>query len=185
MIGTPDFCPPNVSISDIWINHGISQCFIDTLCSSVLAGFILLFGTAQLIIFKKYSIPIDANRIRTSWIYKMQMSLMLLLPFLETLQLLLRWELYEKLPVYGFMVSVLQQTQKSFFILYFICQDLLYFVDHSCEPLRHLSDQQRTSSSATVSRFSVTWKNITDFFCDDFHSPKHHFDQYQFDRLVV
>lgn len=109
------FCPPNVTISDTWINHGISQCFFDTVCSSILLGFILLFGTAQLIIFKKCSIQINSNRIRTSLLYKLQISLLLLLPFSEALRLFLRWMPYENLPVYGFMVSLLSATLTIFF----------------------------------------------------------------------
>lgn len=101
---TPAFCPPNVSISDIWVNHGVSHCFMDTVSSSVIGGFILLFGVSQLIIYRKYSTRIDSRRIKPSYLYKFQILLMLLLPILAAVRLDLRWKFYDNAPVYGFMV---------------------------------------------------------------------------------
>lgn len=101
----PAYCPPNITLSDIWINHGVSHCFMDTVSSGVIGGFILIFGIVQLIIYKKYSTPIDARRLRPSFLYKLQLFLMLLLPVLSAVRLDLRWQVYDGSPVYGFMVS--------------------------------------------------------------------------------
>lgn len=101
----PAFCPPNVTISDIWINHGVSHCFMDTVSSSVIAGFILLFGMVQLIVYKKYSTVVEARRIKPSFLYKFQIFLMLLLPSLTALRFDLIWKYYDGAEIYGFMVS--------------------------------------------------------------------------------
>lgn len=101
----PAFCPPNITLSDIWVNHGVSHCFVDTVASSTIAGFIFIFGIAQLIIYKKYSTRIDVRRIQPSFLYKLQIFLMLLLPILVATRLDLQWNYYESVHVYGYMVS--------------------------------------------------------------------------------
>jgi ATP-binding cassette, subfamily B (MDR/TAP), member 6 len=109
----PAFCPPNISISDIWINHGVSQCFMDTVSSSVIAGFLLIFGMAQLIIYRRYSTGIDARRLRPSFLYKFQIFLMLLLTVLTGVRLDLRWKFYEGAEIFGFMVSSVEASSQS------------------------------------------------------------------------
>lgn len=101
----PAFCPPNVSVSDIWLNHGVSHCFMDTVSSSVIGGFILIFGMIQLVIYRKYSTQIDPRRIRPSCLLKFQIFLMLLLPVLVAVRMDLRWKFYEGGAIYGYMVS--------------------------------------------------------------------------------
>ena len=44
--------------ADIWINHGVSICFLDTITSSVTLGFILIFGITQLLFYRKYATPV-------------------------------------------------------------------------------------------------------------------------------
>ena len=100
----PAFCPPNISISDIWVNHGISPCFGDTVSGSVIAGFILLFGIGHMIIYRKHGTRIDSRRIKSSILYNFQIFLMLLLPVLSIIRLDLRWKYFEGGQVYGFMV---------------------------------------------------------------------------------
>jgi hypothetical protein len=78
---------------------------MDTVSSSVIGGFILLFGMAQLVIYRKYSTVIDSRRIRPSFLYKFQIFLMVLLPALAAVRLDLRWKYYDGTPIYGYMVS--------------------------------------------------------------------------------
>ena len=53
------FCPPNITLSDIWINHGVSTCFLETVTSSIVASFILIFGIVELVFYRKYGTRID------------------------------------------------------------------------------------------------------------------------------
>lgn len=130
----PAFCPPNITISDIWINHGVSHCFLDTVSSSVISGFILLFGLGQIFMYRKYATRIDPRRIRPSFLYKLQILLMLLLPILTAVRLDLRWKYYEGGAVYGFMVSqALIKHQVAFVIMTF--DSISSF---STQRLRHL-----------------------------------------------
>ncbi|XP_063421538.1 ATP-binding cassette sub-family B member 6-like isoform X1 [Mytilus trossulus] len=55
------YCGDQLNITDIWIDDGINQCFLDTVTSGFLFAFILIFGCVQCSMFRKYSTPIDAN----------------------------------------------------------------------------------------------------------------------------
>lgn len=99
------FCPANVSIHDIWVDHGISHCFLDTVSSSVLAGFIMIFGTIQLLMYRKYATPIeDLSQISTSKLYYLQLFLLMLIPVLSVLRFILESFLFPDAHLYGYTV---------------------------------------------------------------------------------
>ena len=52
------YCPQNISIQDIWKENGVPLCFLETITSSILGLFILIFGTIQIIRYKKNGIKI-------------------------------------------------------------------------------------------------------------------------------
>lgn len=49
-----EYCPPNVTISEIWVDHGISQCFMETVSAAIIGGFLLVFGIIQVVMYKRY-----------------------------------------------------------------------------------------------------------------------------------
>ncbi|CRL01945.1 CLUMA_CG015208, isoform A [Clunio marinus] len=99
----PAFCPGNITLHDIWINHGVSQCVMDTISSSIIGGFILFFGFVQIIVYQKYSTRIDSLRLRPSFLYKFQILLMILMPILTSVRFYLRWKIYIE-EIYGYMI---------------------------------------------------------------------------------
>lgn len=101
-----DYCPPNVSIHDIWIDHGLSHCFYDTLSSIILVTFILFFGTIQLIMYHKYGTRIDLIPANTSKLYCFQLILLCTLPLLSIARFVLETFIFVDAHVYGYMVSV-------------------------------------------------------------------------------
>ena len=115
MVEMPAFCPPNITIHDIWINHGVSHCFMDTVSSSIITGFLLVFGMTQLIIYRKYSTQVDHRRLQSSFLYKFQLFLMLLLAVIAGVRLDMRWKFYEDTEVYGYMVSSKTLKSNKFF----------------------------------------------------------------------
>lgn len=185
MSGMPAFCPPNVSISDIWVNHGVSHCFMETVASSTIGGFILLFGLAQLMIYKKYSTRIDARRLRPSFLYKFQIFLMVLLPLLAAVRLDLRWKFYDGVEVYGFMVSC------TMFALIMIAKKIYNLSDsidvrhHLRASLRNLPDRQRASLPAPVSSYPRSRNRPADLLHPHVHRSECRARQYQFEGLVV
>lgn len=101
---TENFCPENISFSEIWMKNSLNECFFDTVSSSIIAGYILVFGVLQIIVYRKYATRIDAHRIRSSFFYSFQIFLLVLLPMLCAIRLILRWKYYEPPQVYGYTV---------------------------------------------------------------------------------
>lgn len=98
------YCPPNVTLHDIWIDHGISQCFMDTVTSAVTAGFLFLFGTTQLWIYKKYATTVSSYSLPRSKLYYLQLIFLILLPILSIARLVLQATLLNDHVIYGHMI---------------------------------------------------------------------------------
>jgi ATP-binding cassette subfamily B (MDR/TAP) protein 6 len=98
------YCPPNVTLNEIWVDHGVSQCFMDTVSTTVTAGFLLLFGTTQLWIYKKYATTVSAYSLPKSTLYYLQIFFLLLLPALSIARLILQATLLNDHVIYGHMV---------------------------------------------------------------------------------
>lgn len=88
----------------VWFNHGISQCFLDTISTVTIGGFLLLFGTIQLIMYHRYGMEINAAQIRRSKMYNFQLFLLGLLPLLTVVRFVLEGFVFEGAQVYGFMI---------------------------------------------------------------------------------
>ncbi|XP_060533810.1 ATP-binding cassette sub-family B member 6 [Cylas formicarius] len=104
------YCPPNVSIWNVWVNHGTSQCFMETFSSSLIAGFILLAGTIQLFIYRKYGTEISPNYLPSSKLFRFQLLLIILLPIFELLRFILKATILDDKTVYGYMIVSLVLT---------------------------------------------------------------------------
>uniref|UniRef100_A0A1I8QBP0 ATP-binding cassette sub-family B member 6 n=1 Tax=Stomoxys calcitrans TaxID=35570 RepID=A0A1I8QBP0_STOCA len=99
------YCPPNVTLSQIWINHGISHCFMDTVGSAVCCGFLMIFGLMQLMMYMKYATRItDPTLIPKSRLYGFQLFLLAFFPALQLIRFLLNARIYEGSAVYGYMI---------------------------------------------------------------------------------
>lgn len=101
------YCPPNVTLSDIWVNHGISHCFMDTVAPSIMAGFLFVFGTVQLMMYRKYATRIaDETQIAKSKLYNFQIFLLFFFPFVALLRFIFQIWAYPGGALYGYMVSL-------------------------------------------------------------------------------
>lgn len=108
------YCPPNVTLSDVWINHGISQCFMETLAVSITAGLLLLFGSAQLWMYKKYGTQLIQSSLPHSKLYYAQIFITLLLPVLAVVRFILQATLLNGGLVCGYMILSLVLTLTMF-----------------------------------------------------------------------
>ncbi|CAO1384049.1 unnamed protein product [Diamesa hyperborea] len=99
-----DFCPPNITFRNIWTEHGLSQCFMDTVGSSAMAAFIFICGIIQLVMYRRYATRINSNRLRSSHLYNFQIFLMVLLPILAATRFGLRVFVYNSVKIYGYMI---------------------------------------------------------------------------------
>lgn len=100
------YCPPNITIWEVWVNNGTSQCFMDTVTSSVIAGFILIAGTIQLCMYRKYGTEVSPNHLSKSKLYYFQIFLTLFLPMLEIVRFSLQGTILNDKTIYGYMVSL-------------------------------------------------------------------------------
>ncbi|XP_017141348.1 ATP-binding cassette sub-family B member 6, mitochondrial [Drosophila miranda] len=99
------YCPPNVTLREVWTKHGISHCFMDTVGPSVYGGFILLFGCIQLLMYRRYATRItDPTQISKSRLYALQLFLLFLLPVLAVMRFFLNARIYTDSAVYGYMI---------------------------------------------------------------------------------
>lgn len=137
-----DYCPPNVTIRDIWVNNGLSHCFFDTVSSSVIAAFIVISGSIQLAIYRKYATPVnDRSSIPSPKLYYLQLLLLSLLPSLSVLRFILESFVFPDAHLYGYTVI--------YYIFFLHCHSLVtYRLIHSIE-----FQLQIVASSLTVISF--------------------------------
>ncbi|ALC45884.1 Hmt-1, partial [Drosophila busckii] len=98
------YCPPNVTLSLIWSNHGISHCFMDTVGPAVFGSFLLLFGSLELVMYRKYATRIDPRQISKSRVFSVQLFLLCFIPILALVRFLLNVRIYPDSAVYGYMI---------------------------------------------------------------------------------
>ncbi|KAL5012191.1 hypothetical protein ScPMuIL_010742 [Solemya velum] len=53
------YCQVNNNFDDVWYDHGLNPCFIDTVTSSILLFFISLCGCIQCSAYRRYATPIS------------------------------------------------------------------------------------------------------------------------------
>lgn len=106
MVSNISYCPPNITIWEVWVNHGTSQCFMDTVSSSVIAGFILIAGTIQLWMYRKYGTDVSPTHVSKSKLYYLQIFVILFLPIIEITRFILQATLLNDKTIYGYMVKI-------------------------------------------------------------------------------
>lgn len=98
------YCPEGIKITDIWVHHGISDCFMDTVSTLWMALFLFIFGLAQLWMYKKYGSPVALQSLPTSWLYLLQMFLTMMLSVIIIIKFVLQVVLINHGHFYGYMV---------------------------------------------------------------------------------
>ncbi|CAF1480233.1 unnamed protein product [Rotaria sp. Silwood1] len=77
------FCSSNeTSVSSgmvVWTQNGFTLCFFDTVTTSILFGFIFIWGLIQYIFYKRYGFKIEREYIDASVLYVIQVILIILL----------------------------------------------------------------------------------------------------------
>ncbi|XP_072028962.1 ATP-binding cassette sub-family B member 6-like [Amphiura filiformis] len=53
------YCPANTTMANIWIDNGLSRCFLETLFASFQAFIMLVLGSIQILLFWKRSVQIE------------------------------------------------------------------------------------------------------------------------------
>lgn len=98
------YCPPNVTITTLWTNHGVSECLMATQSSLVIGAFLLIFGTAQLWMYFKYATPVTLQLLPSSPLYHLQMFITYFLAGIALTRFILLITILNPGIIYGYMV---------------------------------------------------------------------------------
>ncbi|XP_064185520.1 ATP-binding cassette sub-family B member 6 [Anguilla rostrata] len=84
MTGLGSYCGDDGSMSQAWVENGLSPCFYFTLVPTVLLTLAFFFGTFHCVCYRRYGTPMEPKFIPRSRLYGMQLgvSALLLLQFL-------------------------------------------------------------------------------------------------------
>lgn len=97
------YCPANVSIFDVWVNNGTSQCFMDTATSAVLSLYLLIFGLLRIRKFYLHGRE-QPLELRKPKLYYLQLFVTYFLSFLAVVKFLVEVEYIHDGQIYGYMV---------------------------------------------------------------------------------
>ena len=61
------YCPNGSNPSEVWVNRGLNECLLDTVTTSVLFVFLLVFGCLQCSMYRKYSTQIEDKYVNTNF----------------------------------------------------------------------------------------------------------------------
>ncbi|XP_059052829.1 ATP-binding cassette sub-family B member 6 [Achroia grisella] len=94
------YCPPNVTLGEIWVDHGISQCFMYSICVAFLRVYIICLF--QLILFYRYAT--EVMDVRPSRMFVTQLCFTLLVPVLAVIRFVLQAFVFKAGHIYGYML---------------------------------------------------------------------------------
>lgn len=99
-----EYCPPNITLNQPWIDRGLSRCFLDTVSTSFIAGFLIIFGTIQSLVYRKYSTAVQPRFWRSSHLYIVQILVPLILTILSIVECLVQFYLVHNGVMYGYLI---------------------------------------------------------------------------------
>ncbi|XP_076242345.1 ABC transporter ATP-binding protein/permease Hmt-1 [Calliopsis andreniformis] len=98
------YCPPNITFNEIWIEHGMSKCFMDTVSITVISLYLLIFGTIQLRMYRKYGTETNATLLPKTKLYIVQKFFLYFVPVLSITRLILQGTILDDKKIYGYMI---------------------------------------------------------------------------------
>ncbi|CAL7950956.1 unnamed protein product [Xylocopa violacea] len=101
---TMTYCPPNITFTDIWVEHGMSKCFMDTISVAFIAAYLLIFGTIQLWMYRKYGTETTAALLPKSKLYIVQKFFLYFVPMLSIVRIILQGTVLDDKRIYGYMI---------------------------------------------------------------------------------
>lgn len=102
MVALQSYCDHNGSVSQAWLDSGLSPCFYFTLVPSVLLSFSILLGTLQSACYAQHSRTMEPKYIPKSHLYRLQLALSVVL-ILQALGGLI-WQAAGGNALYGYMI---------------------------------------------------------------------------------
>lgn len=97
------FCENRSSFGTYWVNHGINHCFIDTLSSGVIGGFVFIFGFSQVLMYRKYSNNVPAHHRPKNVFFQFQIILTIALIIESITRMIVQFYLQSHI-LYGYQI---------------------------------------------------------------------------------
>lgn len=104
MITKMTYCPPNITFDEIWVDHGMSKCFMDTISVTMISLYLLIFGTIQLWMYKKYGTETEEALLSKNKLYSVQKFFLYFVPLLSIVRIILQATLLDDKKIYGYMI---------------------------------------------------------------------------------
>ncbi|XP_049781769.1 ATP-binding cassette sub-family B member 6 [Schistocerca cancellata] len=98
------YCPPNITLSQVWLHPGLSPCFTETVASCVISGLVLLLGGWRLRLYRRYGTLVESALLPKSKLFVIQILLMLFLPVLAITRFGLQATVINDGCIYGYMI---------------------------------------------------------------------------------
>ncbi|XP_054265691.1 ATP-binding cassette sub-family B member 6-like [Macrosteles quadrilineatus] len=108
------YCPPNITITTLWVDNGISECFMATQTAVLTGIFIIFFGSIQLWMYRKYGTPVSMDLLPSSPLYYFQIFITFVLCALALLRFILQVILFKPGVIYGYMIVWTSVSMISF-----------------------------------------------------------------------
>ncbi|KAE8581402.1 hypothetical protein XENTR_v10024777 [Xenopus tropicalis] len=102
MVRLGSYCEHNGSISQAWLDSGLSPCFYFTLVPSMLLSFSFLLGALQSALYARHSTTMEPKYIPRSRLYRLQIVLSVVLILQSVIGLI--WQAAGTDVVYGYMI---------------------------------------------------------------------------------
>ena len=99
-----EYCGNGSLLSDPWTKHGLSRCFTETLIACLVGGYILIFGTIQILVYRKFSTCVESQYIPESYLFRLQIFLTFGMSMQALLHLILQATTIEPKQLYGYQL---------------------------------------------------------------------------------
>ena len=124
-IAVMKYCSNGSFLSDPWTDDGLSRCFTETLTSSIVGGFVLFAGVAQILVYKKFSTRVDSRYIPQSCLFSLQVFLTFCMSIVALLRLILQATTIEPKFLYGYQIL----TMLASFVIMWPLSLILVFLE--------------------------------------------------------
>ncbi|KAK7872158.1 hypothetical protein R5R35_001724 [Gryllus longicercus] len=113
------FCPPNTSLEEVWVNHGTSRCFMESVIPSAIALYFFTFAAIEIRLYKKNG-EIVEEILPVPFLYKLQVFLAFKMPCLAAVRFALQTILFNNKVIYGYTIVPLTYSWTVYPLSYWL-----------------------------------------------------------------
>lgn len=131
------YCPPNITLSQVWLHPGLSPCFTETVAGCVIDGLVLILGGWRLRLYRRYGTQVESALLPKSKLFTIQILLMLFLPILAIIRFALQLTVLNGGCIYGYMIFTCLSTVVTYSFALCLLLDERNYLLPSVPPYGH------------------------------------------------